>query len=131
MKKVRSYTSIWTVEKVIYAVNDLKLPFAVTYSQMMWFVLSFVIVIMLGAVPPLVFIEGAFLKYLGIPLGFTWFMNKKTFDGKKPIGFLRSAITYVLRGKRTYVGRKIKLSKVKVSEHITIVRRGSVYGISD
>ena len=27
MKKIKSYTSIWSVEKVIYAINDFQLPF--------------------------------------------------------------------------------------------------------
>lgn len=27
-------------------------------------------------------IEGAFLKYFGIPVALTWFMSQKTFDGK-------------------------------------------------
>lgn len=41
MKKIKSYTSIWAVEKVIYAINDFQLPFPVTFNQMAWFVLSF------------------------------------------------------------------------------------------
>ncbi|MCB7450001.1 TcpE family conjugal transfer membrane protein, partial [Enterococcus gallinarum] len=40
MKKIKSYTSIWAVEKVIYAINDFQLPFPVTFNQMAWFVLS-------------------------------------------------------------------------------------------
>ena len=27
MKKIRSYTSIWSVEKVLYSINDFRLPF--------------------------------------------------------------------------------------------------------
>lgn len=34
MKKIKSYTSIWSVEKVIYAINDLQLPFPITFTQM-------------------------------------------------------------------------------------------------
>ena len=74
MKKIRSYTSIWSVEKVIYAINDLQLPFPITFTQMTWFVVSLLAVILLANVPPLSFIDGALLKYLGIPVGVTWFM---------------------------------------------------------
>ena len=56
--------------------------------------------------PPLSMIEGAFLKYFGIPVAFTWFMSTKTFDGKKPYGFLKSVIAYALRPKLTYAGKK-------------------------
>lgn len=50
--------------------------------------------------------RGAFLKYFGIPVAFTWFMSTKTFDGKKPYGFLKSVIAYALRPKLTYAGKK-------------------------
>ena len=33
MKKIRSYTSIWSVEKVLYSINDFKLPFPITFTQ--------------------------------------------------------------------------------------------------
>lgn len=48
MKKIKSYTSIWAVEKVIYAINDFQLPFPVTFNQMAWFVLSLMFVIVFG-----------------------------------------------------------------------------------
>lgn len=108
MKKIKSYTSIWAVEKVIYAINDFQLPFPVTFNQMAWFVLSLLFVIVFAQVPPLSMIEGAFLKYLGIPVVVTWFMSQKTFDGKKPLGFLRSFISYHLRFKVTLQERKSK-----------------------
>ena len=40
MKKIRSYTSIWNVEKVLYAINDVNLPFPVTFTQITWFMLQ-------------------------------------------------------------------------------------------
>ena len=61
--------------------------------------------------PPLSMIEGAFLKYFGIPVAFTWFMSTKTFDGKKPYGFLKSVIAYALRPKLTYAGKKVTLGR--------------------
>ena len=68
MKKIRSYTSIWSVEKVLYSINDFKLPFPITFTQMAWFVVSVFAVMLLGNLPPLSFIDGAFLKYFGVPL---------------------------------------------------------------
>lgn len=81
-EKIRSYTSIWNVEKVLYAINDVNLPFPVTFTQITWFVLTEFIIILFADVPPLSMIEGAFLKYFGIPVALTWFMSQKTFDGK-------------------------------------------------
>ncbi|MDK0641859.1 conjugal transfer protein [Clostridium perfringens] len=122
MKKIKSYTGIWNVEKVIYAINDFQLPFPVTFTQMTWFVITLFIIILFGKLPPLSMIDGAFLKYLGIPIGITWFMSQKTFDGKKPYGFLKSIILYSLRAKITYAGKRIKFKNKIIDENITIVR---------
>lgn len=129
MKKIRSYSSIWSVEKVIYAINDLQLPFPVTFTQMTWFILSLFFMILFGNLPPLSMIEGALLKYLGVPIGITWFMCKKTFDGKKPMGFLKSVISYLIRSKVTYAGKPVKLKNQRIKEMITVVR-SEVHGIS-
>ncbi len=122
MKKIRSYTSIWSVEKVLYSINDLKLPFPISFTQMTWFVLSLFVMILLGNLPPFSLIEGAFLKYLGIPVGLTWFMSQKTFDGKRPFSFLTSVITFVFRPKRTFAGKKVTLRSLKQNQPTTIVR---------
>ncbi|MGX7198771.1 conjugal transfer protein [Enterococcus nangangensis] len=129
MKKIKSYTSIWSVEKVIYAINDLQLPFPVTFTQMTWFVVSLFLVILFGNLPPLSMIDGALLKYVGIPVGLTWFMSQKTFDGKKPYGFLKSIITYMVKPKVTYVGKPLKLHNQRFDETITIVRSEMYYGV--
>ena len=110
------------MEKVIYAINDFQLPFPVTFSQMAWFVLSLFVVILFGELPPLSMIDGAFLKYFGIPVAFTWFVSQKTFDGKKPFGFLKSAVTFALRPKVTYAGKTIRLKKERFNPVITTVR---------
>ncbi len=73
MKKIKSYTGIWNVEKVLYAINDFNLPFPVTFTQITWFVITEFIIILFGDIPPLSMIEGAFLKYFGIPVALTWF----------------------------------------------------------
>jgi len=68
LKKIKSYTGIWNVEKVLYAINDFNLPFPVTFTQITWFVITEFIIILFGDIPPLSMIEGAFLKYFGIPV---------------------------------------------------------------
>lgn len=130
MKKIRSYTSIWSVEKVLYSINDFKLPFPITFTQMTWFVVSLFFVILFGNLPLLSLIDGAFLKYFGIPLALTWFMSQKTFDGKKPYGFLKSVMTYLARPKVTYAGKPVKLQTKRYTKAITTVR-SEVYDVSN
>lgn len=122
MKKVKSYTGIWNVEKVLYSINDFNLPFPITFSQMAWFVLTEFVIILFADLPPLNLIEGAFLKYFGIPVALTWFMSQKTFDGKKPYSYLKSMTTFCLRPKVTYAGKAVRLHSQKFNESITAVR---------
>ncbi|XBG72084.1 conjugal transfer protein [Enterococcus cecorum] len=122
MKKIKSYTGIWNVGKVLYAINDFTLPFPVTFTQITWFVITEFTIILLGDLPPLSFIEGAFLKYFGIPVALTWFMSQKTFDGKKTYSFLKSMLTYTVRQKVTYAGKAVKPEKEVFSETVTAVR---------
>lgn len=74
-------------------------------------------------------IDDALLKYVGIPVGLTWFMSQKTFDGKKPYGFLKSIITYMVKPKVTYAGKPVKLHNQRLDETITIVRSEMYYGV--
>ena len=110
------------MEKVLYSINDFNLPFPITFSQMAWFVLTEFAIILFADLPPLNMIEGAFLKYFGIPVVLTWFMSQKTFDGKKPYSFLKSMATFCLRPKVTYAGKAVKLHSQKFNESITAVR---------
>lgn len=127
MKKIKSYTGIWNVEKVLYSINDFQLPFPVTFTQMAWFVMTLFAVMILGNLPPLSMIDGAFLKYFGIPVAVTWFMSQKTFDGKKPYGFLKSLFLYTMRPKRTYAGKAVILHNHTHQPTITAVR-SELYG---
>ena len=122
LKKIKSYTGIWNVEKVLYAINDFNLPFPVTFTQITWFVITEFLIILFGDIPPLSMIEGAFLKYFGSPVALTWFVSQKTFDGKKPFGFLKSCASFFLRPKVTYAGKAIKLKNEKFNPVITTVR---------
>ena len=44
------------------------------------------------------------------------------FDGKKPFGFLKSCVSFLLRPKVTYAGKAVKLEKEVFSEPVTAVR---------
>lgn len=98
---------------------------------MTWFIVSLLVIVMFGSLPPLSLIDGALLKYIGIPVGLAWFMSQKTFDGKKPYGFLKSILTYFIRAKTTYAGKAVKLQKQQFNEAITTVRSELYYGISN
>ena len=116
MKKIRSYTSIWSVEKVLYSINDFRLPFPITFTQMTWFVNVTLCSDDTGNLPPLSMIEGHFSN----TLGFLWLSHGlclQNFDGKKPYGFLKSVIAYALRPKLTYAGKSNAWQKPATRSH--------------
>lgn len=122
MKRLKSYTDIWNVEHVLYGLNDLKLPFPVTYSQIAWSVLTLVAVLFLDRYPPFSMTDNGLFKYAVIPALTAWFMSGKTFDGKKPHRFFLSVTGYAFRPKETCCGKKVTYRKKAYDEKITIVR---------
>ena len=82
------------------------LPFPVTFTQITWFVITEFIIILFGDIPPLSMIEGAFLKYFGIPVALTWFMSQKTFDGKKPYSLFEITDDTVCPATKNHLCRK-------------------------
>lgn len=123
MKKIKSYSKIWNVEGTLFAIGDTNLPVPLTYSQILWFVISFVFMLIVGDVFPLSLIDSWLLKNFAIPIGIAVLMNKIEFEGKKPIAFIVSYVLYLLRPKRTYGGKAIsKKRKHRLNTEITIVR---------
>lgn len=123
MKSIKSYTSIWNVEKVLYAVGDLDMIIPATYTQIAWAVGAWFLVLIFSDLPPLCLIDNWLFQWICIPVGTAWFMSQKTFDGKRPYQFLKSVLFYLIRPKRTYAGKKVVCQKKKIDEAITIVRR--------
>ena len=129
--KIKSYTKIWTIEKMLYAIGDINLPFAMTFSQVAWFVSLLMFMIMFGNMQPFTSIENPVVKYVLIPAGITWFMSKKTFDAKRPYRYVMTVLAYVCRPKITYAGKKRIFKVQKQTGQFTTVRRYQVNGISD
>lgn len=123
MKRIKSYTSIWNVEKVLYALGDIALFFPLTFTQIAWLVFSEIAIWILRDVPPFSMINNPLISYGLIPGGITWVMSQKTFDGMKPQTFLKSAVSYLMRPKETYMGNPVKVAgRVTINEAVTTVR---------
>ena len=74
MKKLKSYSSVWKVEQVIYSFGDAKLPTPVTVTQLLWLAASGVLVFAFRKVSPLAFIHNPLILCC-IPFGVTWFSD--------------------------------------------------------
>lgn len=95
MKELRTYNSVFRIEKTIYAIEDFQLPVPVTYRQLAFFGGTLVMMIILSRLPvtgwvlnyaPIISTE--IIKYGLIPVASAWFFTKKLMDGKRPHRFL-------------------------------------------
>ena len=118
----KSYKSIWNVNRTLYSLGDINLPVPLTFGQIGWFVLGFTVMLLLGdALSFIPIIGNFFFRLLVIPIALSAFMSKKTFDGKKPYEFIKSALMYAGRSKTTARGEKLKREKQRVHVDIPIV----------
>ena len=99
-------------------------------TQLLWLAASGVLVFVFRKVPPLAFVHNPLISCC-IPFGVTWFMSKKTFDGKKPYSFVCSVIAYALRPKVTFTGKPVRLKKHSENADITVVRSEIIRAVSD
>lgn len=85
---MRTYNSVWKIEKVLYGIQDITLPLPVTYRQLGFFTLGFTIVWVLNMFPPFSILDLVLLEFVVIPALFAWYFTKQQLDGKAPHRFI-------------------------------------------
>ncbi|MBD1370835.1 conjugal transfer protein [Hazenella sp. IB182357] len=88
MRQIRIYNQVFRVEKTVYSMQGVHLPFPVSYRQMAFFVGALFIMILLNKFPPISWIDLFLVKFIAIPVLVAWFFTRKTLDGKAPHRFL-------------------------------------------
>ncbi len=121
MKKIKSYTGIWDVEKVVYSINDWKLPRPITFTQILWGIAFFILSLMMDGIPPFIFKNSMVMNNIAIPFFLAWFVSKKTFDDKRPYSFLLAWFKYLVKRKTNVRGKTKQLRFVNTNTtHITV-----------
>ncbi|MEK5109786.1 TcpE family conjugal transfer membrane protein [Cytobacillus sp. FSL K6-0129] len=110
-KILRTYNSVWKVEKVLYGVQDIPLPIPVTYRQIGFFAGGVALVWFLNKFPPLSLIDLGLIEYIFLPGLFAWFFTKQLLDGKAPHRFFYRAAQHHLSPRR--INRYKEVSEVK------------------
>lgn len=95
-KILRTYNSVWKVEKVLYGIQDIPLPIPLTYRQIGFFAGGVIVVWMLNHFPPLSLFELGLVEYIFLPGFCAWFFTKQLLDGKAPHRFMIRVIQYHL-----------------------------------
>ena len=118
-RELRTYTSLWGMEKRLYKFYDINLPYPVSVKQIGFF---------LGTLAPWVFL----LNLIGVPFSNPWYVvwivppfavayyaNRPVAEGKQLFDYILSQVGYVIKG-RQYNGLKpaVGSSKTKTTYQV-------------
>lgn len=112
-KILRTYNSVWKVEKVLYGIQDIPLPIPVSYRQGGIFVGGVVLVWILNHFPPLSLIHFNLIEYIAIPGFAAWFFTKQLLDGKAPHRFIWRWVQFHLSSHKFNRYKDISINKKK------------------
>lgn len=96
MKQIRIYNHVFRIEKTVYSIQGMPLPVPVSYRQLLFFVGTAMVMILLNHFPPVCWIDYHLIKFVGIPFLVAWFFTRKTLDGKAPHRFILRYLEYKL-----------------------------------
>ncbi|HLN61485.1 MAG TPA: conjugal transfer protein [Symbiobacteriaceae bacterium] len=92
--RIRTYAQVWRLERVIYQIEGISLPFAVTVQQVGVFFTVAAAMALLARVLPFLGQIGLVGRYLLIPALASWFLTQQKLDGKAPHRWLWGMLRY-------------------------------------
>jgi len=99
MIRLRTYRQVWRLERVIYQVERVRLPFPVTFRQIGIFVFALLLMVPVSRLPGLNRLPGLVIFGL-VPALAAWYLTSQTLDGKPPHRWLLSMLLFGLSPKR-------------------------------
>lgn len=113
--RLSTYRQVWTLERVIYKIEGVRLPFAVTFRQVGLFLATASIMVLSSRIP-LVGGLTPTVRYLLVPATVSWYLTKRSLDGKPPHHWLRSLVRFWLGPRKlvryrpaAFTGRRTRL----------------------
>lgn len=91
--RLSTYRQVWQLERVIYKIEGVRLPVAVTFRQVGLFLAAVLAMVTASRIPAVTVLPST-VRYVLIPSLITWYLTKQSLDGKPPHLWLRSVIRY-------------------------------------
>ncbi|MDK2919620.1 MAG: hypothetical protein PWQ37_2353 [Candidatus Petromonas sp.] len=111
---LRSYRSVWKIERKIYSIEGIKLLFPVSPNEVLYFAVSILIAYILTKVVPFLGRAHFIFKYGLIPFGIMKFLTKQKLDGKMPHKFFFDYLIFIFSPKQIYKFKPVdKIEKAK------------------
>lgn len=98
--EIKTFTSFWNIEKKIYSIYDIQLPFAVSIRSVGVFAatgIPYWLILSMFGVP---FGLSSMIFWVAPPLVFAIIGNRPIFEGKNIVDYLSSQIKYLFESKR-------------------------------
>ncbi|MDT8718215.1 conjugal transfer protein [Clostridium sp. 19966] len=105
---LKTYNSVWKIDRKIYAIEGGKLPFPVKPNEAMYFVISVALSMLLNKIIPFYSDLNPMLRFALIPYGITKFLTNQKLDGKLPHKFFFDYLIFKISPKRYLRFKPIK-----------------------
>ena len=99
--RLRTYRKVWRMDRLIYQIERVRLPFPISFRQMGVFAGTAAAVALLSYLPPVAAVP-PLARYLLVPAAAAWYLTRQTLDGKPPHLWLRSLLRFWLSPKRLH-----------------------------
>jgi hypothetical protein len=125
--QLRTYTGLWGVEKRLYKIYDISLPYPVSLKQLGIFLVSAVVWWLLLSLFGVPFAAPWHAIWLVPPFVFAWLANQPVAEGKTLTDFLLSNIKFYMKS-RTYadftaVSAKPEKKSIRVAYWVHSLRK--------
>ena len=123
--EIKTFTSFWNIEKKIYSIYDIQLPFAVSIRSVGIFAVTGIpywLILSMFGVP---FSLSLIVVWVAPPLVFALIGNRPIFEGKNIVDYLGSRIKFLFESKR-YKGlqpaTEVSGETVEVSDYFYTIK---------
>lgn len=97
--RLRTYRQVWHLERMVYRIERVPLPFPISATQAGLFAGALVLAALLSRLPPVEALPLT-IRYLAAPLALTWFLTRQSLDGRPPHRWLCTMAVYLAEPKR-------------------------------
>lgn len=99
---IYSYTKVWKVDKKVYSISNIALPFPINPYELLSYIGVALIMTFLGKVFLFVAHIPAVLRYVMLPYLITSCLNRMKLDGKNPVKYFAGCLKYFVTVKGTF-----------------------------
>lgn len=123
--EIKTFTSFWNIEKKVYSIYDIQLPFAVSIRSIGVFAatgIPYWLILSMFGVP---FGLSLLVVWIAPPLVFAIIGNRPMFEGKNIVDYLNSRVKFLFESKK-YKGLQAATektgSKTEISDYFYTIK---------